>query len=626
MYIPDLPLGRGRAKPYVYQGMTFLSSKSLNKIIEELLCYNKLNGGILKRYIYTIKTLLSFANDRKLGILQLFLSEFLSCLTALLPPIATAGIIGIITENDFNGIWFYVTLYVIFFIAYFLCVAWNHASYRDLSSYYQHTVQQLLINHITNNEAIFDKISRGKIIATCTEDVRFMVDVLETASNATAAFAQLIFIFFAFLIYSPFVAIIATAIDAAYLILMNHNAHYVARHYEGTRKYEDKTADLLTQMLSNLKQVKSLNLMPNLNKKIERSKSEWVEQYRRKYKYYFTRYAKLPFIVYGGKILLYVLLGYMVVNGQITIDRLVLLISYFEMSITYSDTILENLLNLSSYGVRVQRVKNILDYTGDSAIDYGDIENDYISGSVTFDNVYYDVKGKTILNNVSFKVYPNEITAIVGKPGSGKTTIVNLLYRLHRVKSGSILLDDESIYNYSEKIYSSNISGVFQKSLIFKMSIKDNLSLIDSNADHQVSACKRVGVHKAIKALPKGYDTIIDAENSLLTDGETQKLALARALLSKAEVLLLDEVTSNIDPASTADVAELLKDLKEDHTIIIATHKPELMEISDRVVVLKEGKISAKGTNKEVYQKSKLYQSLRSATFTGPSELVEDDV
>lgn len=580
----------------------------------------------MRHYYYTIKTLLSFANERKLGIIQLFLSEFLSGVANLLPPIATAGIIGVITENDFNGIWKYVILFLIFYTLYFLCVAWNHASYRDLSSYYQHTVQQMLINHITDNEAIFEKISRGKIIATCTEDVRYMVDVLESASNATAGLAQLVFIFITFMIYSPFIAVIAAAVDAIYLVLMNHNAHYVARHYEGTRKYEDKTADLLTQMLTNLKQVKSLNLMPSLNKKIERSKSEWVEQYHRKYKYYFTRYAKLPFIVYGGQILLYVLLGYMVVDGQITIDRLILLVSYFSMSITHSDTILKNLLDLSSYGIRVKRVKNILDYTGDSTIDFGDIENDYINGSVTFDNVYYDVKNKTVLNNVSFKIYPNEITAIVGKPGSGKTTIMMLLYRLHRVKSGSILLDDESIYNYSEKVYSSNISGVFQKSLVFKMSIKENLSLIDPNVNHQIAACKRVGVHKAIQALPKGYDTIIDAEDSLLSDGQTQKLAIARALLSKAEVLLLDEVTSNIDPTSTKEIAELLQDLKEDHTIVITTHKPELMETADRVVVLKDGKVSAKGINKEVYKKSKLYQDLRKATFAGPSQLDESDV
>lgn len=580
----------------------------------------------MRRYYNTIKTLLSFANERKLGIVQLFASELLSCLATLLPPLATAGIIAVVTENNFNGVWVYVALYLVFFAAYFLFVAWNHAAYRDLSSYYQHTIQQMLINHITNNEAIFDKISRGKIIATCTEDVRFMVDVLESASNATAGFVQLIFILFTFMFYSPFVAIVAAAIDGIYIVLMNHNAHYVARHYEGTRKYEDKTADLLTQMLSNLKQVKSLNLLPNLNKKIERSKSEWIEQYSKKYQYYFTRYAKLPFIVYGGKILLYVLLGYMVVNGQITIDRLVLLISYFEMSITHSDSILKNLLDLSGYGVRVKRVKNILDYTGDSTIDYGDIENDYINGSITFDNVYYDVKNRPVLNNVSFKIYPNEITAIVGKPGSGKTTIINLLYRLHRIKSGSILLDDESIYNYSERVYTSNVSGVFQKSLVFKMSIKENLSLVDPNTDHQIAACKRVGVHKAIQSLPKGYDTVIDAEDSLLSDGETQKLAIARALLSKSEVLLLDEVTSNIDPKSTTEIIELLQDLKEDHTIVITTHKPELMEIADRVVVLKDGKVSAKGKNKEVYKKSKLYQELRKSTFAGPSELEESNV
>ena len=193
------------------------------------------------------------------------------------------------------------------------------------------------------------------------------------------------------------------------------------------------------------------------------------------------------------------------------------------------------------------------------------------------------------------------------------------MYRLYHVKSGSILIDDQSIYNYSKKVYSTNISGVFQKAFIFEMSIRDNLSFIDSSIKNQIAACKRVGIYKEIEKLPYGFNTIIDLDSGVLTEGQLQKLAIVRALLSKSEILLFDEVTSNIDPSSTNDIIDILNDLKNDHTIIITTHKPEIMEIADDIVVLKEGKVVAKGKNSKVFEKSAIYRKLRTATFARPS-------
>ena len=573
----------------------------------------------MRHYLEIVKTFFQVAPGKKHLVAQFFASEMLNNIAALLPPIATAGIIGVLTNNDFKGIWFYVILYVAFYAFYFLSLAWNYHVYGVLHRYYYNTVQEQLFNHIAQNDSIFEKISKGKITSTCSYDVLYLVDVADAITVVLAGFIQLIIIFCIFISYNVFIAFIAAAIDIIYIVLMNNNARQTARRYEGTRKYEDKIIDILGQMLGNLRQVKALDVMPSLTKRLTRTRADWTEQYKAKRRLTITRACELPAVVYFGKILLYVLLGYMVVEGQMTIDRLILLISYFEMVISESDATLKYLLELINNSVRINRIKNILDYTTANAVDYGDLENDYINGSVVFDNVSYAVKNQTILNNVSFKAYPNEITAIVGKPGSGKTTIINLLYRLYRVKAGSILLDDESIYNYSDKVYSSNVSGVFQKSFVFKMSIRDNLSLVDSNVNHQIEACKRVGLHKTIEALPKGYNTIIDEGDGVLSDGERQKLAIARAILSKAEVLLFDEVTSNIDPASTNDVINILQDLKDDHTIIIITHKPEIMELADKVVVLKDGKVSAKGENKAVYKKSKLYQELRKANFTGPS-------
>ena len=563
----------------------------------------------------------SLAPGKKIQVINLFISDMLYNLATLLPPIATSGIIAVLTEQgSFTSIWFYVVLYLVFYFFQFAFLEWNYHIYVDLSHHYYNTVQQELFEHIVENDGILEKIGKGKITDTCSEDISYIVCSVDQAADALTGIIQLIVIFFIFAINNIVAAVVALIIDIFYLHLMNNNSKMVAKYYEGTRKYQDKIIDVLNQMMGSLKQVKSLNIMPNLTKRLDKSRKGYDQHYDKQYDYLTARYCRIPMVVYIGKILLYIFLAYLVLDNKMTLDKLVLLISYFETVITSTDQVLEQFLNLSHNEVRINRIKHILNFTNEtSEMEFGDVDNDYINGVVTFDHVNYDLKDRKILKNVSFKALPNEITAIVGHPGAGKTTIMSLLYRLVRVKSGSILIDDESIYNYTKKVYSSNVSGVFQKSFTFKMSIRDNLSLVDSDINNQINAMKRVGIYKDIEKLPYGINTVIDEENPILTDGQLKKLAIARALLSRAEILLFDEVTSNIDPASTADILDILKDLRDDHTIIIITHKAEFMKMADQVIVLDRGKIDAKGRNTEVFEKSALYRELRTSKFSEPS-------
>ena len=571
----------------------------------------------MRRYFETVRTLIKIDNGKLSVVAQMFISSCLYNLSSLLPPIATAGIIAVVTENNFNGIWYYVALYLVFYVFYFSMLHWNCYTYTVLANHYHLGVQKKLFEHVSNNDSIFNKISKGKIVDTTSDDVRYLVDVMNAASEALMKFVELIIIFLIFSSYSIEVALIALAVDVLYLICMDNNSKKVSKFYEGTRKYEDRVIDILNQMLMNLKQVKSLNIMPNLNKKLDKTRVKWAQEYKNKRKAITSRNCELPYIVYIGKILLYIYLAYLVCNGEMDISRLVLLISYFELTITCVNSMLTYLLDLGNYGVLVKRIKNILDYTADSNIDFGDIMNDYIDGVVVFDKVNYKIKDQLILNNVSFKAYPHQIMAIVGYSGSGKTTIIDLLYRLDRIKSGSITIDDENIYNYDKVTYASNVSGISQKPFIFEMSIRDNLSLADSSHEHQIKACQRVGIHDFIQSLSRGYDTVISEDERLLSDVQKQLLALARAILTKSEILLIDEATSNMDPSSTVEVRRVLRNLKQDHTIIMATHEPEMMEIADRVVVLDKGKVVAKGTNEEVFDKNALYRELKSR---GPAD------
>ena len=564
----------------------------------------------MRHYAKTIRSLTSFIKASPFLVAQKLFSVIAYKLISLLPPIAAAGIVAAATEGNFNAIWPYVAACAIFFLLYFASCAWSMYTYTVLDDFYYLTIQRRIFNHVAENEAILDEISHATIADTCSDDIQYIIDVVNDSCHTVANFIQLIIIFIIFAYYNILVATIALIIDLIYILLTNENSHAFARSYEGTRRSNDKIINILNQMLTNLKQVKSLDIMPALAKKLTHTENEWSDHYHRKRRLATIRECLIPLILYGGKLVIYILLAYLVATGQMPIDRLILLVSYYELIMVCTEEALDYLLNLSTNGVRIKRIKTILDYTQGDDFDYGDLGNDNIDGVVIFDDVYYSENRHPILQGVSFKALPNEITAIVGRQGAGKSAIISLLYRLNHVKSGSILIDDESIYNYSKKVYSSNVSGVFQTPFTFKMSIRDNLALADPDPKAQAKACRRVGLSAKIKSLPKGYNTILDDNNQTFTNAELQRLAIARALLTKSEILLFDDITSIIDPVSAQGIAELLDNLKTDHTIIVVTHQPEIMRVSDRVIVLKDGKISTKGANKAVLKRSKLYRQL----------------
>ena len=161
-------------------------------------------------------------------------------------------------------------------------------------------------------------------------------------------------------------------------------------------------------------------------------------------------------------------------------------------------------------------------------------------------------------------------------------------------------------------MYSNNVPVVNQKPFIFNMSIRKNLDFVDTNISNQIEACKKAGIHEFIETLPQGYNTILRENGSNISGGQKQMISIARTILSEAEVLLLDDITTSLDPDTAKLVPRLIKNLKKDHTIIMITKKPELMKEADRIVVLDKGKINAVGTHKQLIAKNEIYQMLQS--------------
>ena len=303
-------------------------------------------------------------------------------------------------------------------------------------------------------------------------------------------------------------------------------------------------------------------------------------------------------MIYIFKIMLYISLAYLLFSNKITIGLIVLFISYYDQIISYSTDAIEDVSNLRDYLVSLNRTYDLLEYNTLDNIIYGNFNNDYIDGMVEFKNVSFKYKDVPTIKNISFKAYPNKMTVIAGKTGSGKTTIFNILLKLYNPDKGSIYIDNVNINDYSKEVYRSNVSVVNQESFMFNMSIKNNLSLVDSNINNQIEACKRVGIHDFIMSLPDNYNTILKENASNISGGQKRLLSLAKTLLSNSEILLFDEVTSSLDPKTTNDIIKVLKDLRKDHTVIVITHKKELMKVADKLIILSKGKIVSNGTYK----------------------------
>ena len=250
----------------------------------------------------------------------------------------------------------------------------------------------------------------------------------------------------------------------------------------------------------------------------------------------------------------------------------------------------------------------------------GTIEIKHVKGKVEFDDVCfsYDESDDLIIDNVNVSLEAGEVLAIVGHSGSGKSTLVNLLPRFYEINSGKILIDDTSIDNFTLESLRKNISLVSQDVVLFNESIKSNLTYGQLNHYSEKELFKVTDaayISDFVKDLPKGLDTIVGDRGMLLSGGQRQRLAIGRALLKDAPILILDEATSALDTQSERHIQEALSLLMKNRTTLVIAHRLSTIEKADKIIVLDSGKIIEYGTHSELIGKNGHYANLYRMQF-----------
>lgn len=269
-----------------------------------------------------------------------------------------------------------------------------------------------------------------------------------------------------------------------------------------------------------------------------------------------------------------------------------------------------------------ERVFAILDMEPETADvnDVIDMNEKDIQGAVVFDNVTFGYNpDKTVLKNITLYAKPGQKIAFVGSTGAGKTTITNLLNRFYDIEEGTIAIDGHDIKDYSRNSLRQNIAMVLQDTHLFTGTVRENIRYgrLDATDEEVESAAKTASAHSFIMRLENGYDTMIEGDGDNLSQGQRQLLNIARAAISKAPILVLDEATSSVDTRTEKHIEHGMDRLMKSRTTFVIAHRLSTVRNANAIMVLENGEIIERGTHEELLSKKGRYYKL----YTGMLEL-----
>lgn len=298
--------------------------------------------------------------------------------------------------------------------------------------------------------------------------------------------------------------------------------------------------------------------------------------------------------------------GMSVITGTISLGTLIGFFSYINFIYEPIDKINESIIEFQSIDAIAQRFFATLNTPKEADNGLSEFPSEY---PISYQNVSFAYKDSSILEKINFEIKQNELLAIVGLSGSGKSTIINLLSKFYHPQTGQISVNNQNINSISLNELRENIRIVRQGDYLFNMTIKENIFLGNHFSEKQLEeSINQAGIGEFISSLPDGYETLVGERGSKLSDGERQRICLARALIRNPKVLVLDEATSAIDANIEEKIFEQLK--KSNRTIILISHRLSTIAKADRILVIDGGKNVASGKHKDLLVQSPKYKNI----------------
>lgn len=563
--------------------------------------------------------LLNFKRS-KLYIFIIFILSIFSSLLTIIYPIIVSNIVDSlgIRYNILTLIFLFYL--IIIFVALFIVNTLLNLVLSIYSSNLSKALRTKLYKKIDKfSISTIEKERYGNIINLFITDIENISnEIIQNFSKIIVGITTIIFALFIMLNLNIVITLIILIVSVFMFLI----SKFIIKN---TSKLFDERANIIADLHSYLEEIISsrqtldnYNYEETLNKKFNK-KNNTLYNYGYKAQFYSSLTNPSTRFISNT---LYILIG---IIGIIFAKFNLLTIGNISSFLLYTNIFTKPFNEISSIFSEIQTaissVKRFLNFiTNDYSIEFEQnnilpISN--LNGIIEFKNVCFSYeKDKKLIENLNLYIPKNKSVAIVGRTGSGKTTIVNLLSRFYEIQNGEILIDGINIKNIDINILRKNIGIVLQDSKLFNGSIYENIAYAKPNATKEevINAGKLAYVDTFVKRLPDGYDTIIN-NSDILSEGEIQLINIARILLIKPPILILDEATSNIDLLTENKVQKALGNLIKNSTSIIIAHRLSTIINCDFIAYVENGKILELGTHKELLNKKGKYYELYTSQF-----------
>ena len=395
------------------------------------------------------------------------------------------------------------------------------------------------------------------------------------------------------------------------------------------KKYDDLN-EIVEENVSSIRVVKSYVLEKKEKEKFSKTSNEIYKDFTKAEKIMALNSPIMQFAIYSALILISWFGARIIVNSHMT----ALTTGELTSLLTYSIQILSSLMMLTMILVMctmskasAQRIVEILDEEPDLKNKKNPIE-EVKNGDIEFQNVgfsYVGKKNKEVLKNINLKIKSGETIGIIGGTGDGKSSLINLIPRLYDVSEGKVLVGGVNVKDYDLKALRDQVANVLQKNVLFSGTIKENIRWGDENAsDEDVErVCKLAQADEFIQGFDKKYDTYIEQGGTNVSGGQKQRLCIARALLKKPKILILDDSTSAVDTKTDSLIRKAFREEIPNTTKIIIAQRISSVQDADKIVVMDNGRIDAIGTHEELLKSNKIYQEVYESQTKMTEEIPE---
>lgn len=571
----------------------------------------------MKEFFSNLKKAWVYGKGQKKYIIGYIIFNIIFIFINLFVPILSAKAIVELTNNKLNQVVFigFVILVVELLrnFANYITGYFRQQIYRETYSKIETTLGAEILK--IENQSLDEKGS-GLFIQRLTNDASKIADIFVVLNIYLTNILTDIGIFLAVFIINKVVFFYLLLTVCTIFVVEKKRTNVVNAQDKIYRKKNEKVSSFIGELVRGAHDIKMLNAENSFIKELD---SKIIDLNNEKYKMdeknrnYILLSATLSDIFSTGNIILSV---FLITQNLLSIPNALVINNYLGRLTSIIYFVSQFLEKVKDFNLSSERVFAIMDSKEFGKEKFGKKHIDKVNGDFEFKNVTFTyANGHKVIDNMNFKIKANSTVAFVGKSGSGKTTVFNLLCKMYNIDSGKITIDGIDIRELDKDSIRGNITIISQNPYIFNLSIRDNLRLVKENItdEEMIEACKTACLEDFIKSLPDGYDTIIGEGGINLSGGERQRLAIARALVQKTEIILFDEATSALDNETQANIKKAIDNMKNEYTILIIAHRLSTVIDCDRILFLDEGKIKAEGTHKELLRTCKNYRSLYEA-------------